>query len=84
MPHENPLVVRREGGGDHGRGIPLNQHHVGSQLVQHRGQGVQGARRELNESLTCFHEIELDVGVQAERGHRLVEQFAVLLRTHDN
>ena len=59
-------------------GIALHQHHGGLFLGDYAVQALDGAGSHLGQALPGLHDIQVDVGLDAEHAHRLIEHLAVL------
>jgi len=80
VPHRNPLIEGGERGGGHRGGITLHED-VGRALAEEGfGEGGHGARREDAQLLPVLHQLEVDVGRDAESPQRLTQHLAVLGR----
>ena len=78
MPDRDARVEGGQGGAQHGRGIPLDEHDVGVMAVQPAAHGGHDATGELGQGLAWLHEVEVMVGFQPERPKRLIEHLPML------
>ena len=80
----NVLIRRGESRGEHAGRIALHQHHRGPKRSKRVRQGDERAACEIAERLIDAHQSQVHVGLQIERGERLVEQLAMLAGAHEH
>lgn len=78
MAEADAVVVRQEGSGHHGGGIPLGQDPSGAQLFQYGVEMGEDGSSDLGQGLIGAHQVEVNIGNDAEQVEHLVEHLAVL------
>ena len=71
-------MERGQRGGHCRRGIAMNQYPVGRQLLEDRRQAAKHRGRDVLQGLSVGHDVEIELGVDFERGENLVEHVPVL------
>ena len=78
--HRNSRVERRHRGRQHGGGVPLHDHEIGSRLGQNVAHPGEHAGRQAGQILRPIHHIQIEIRNDAEQRQRLIEHLAVLRR----
>lgn len=76
--HGNLQVKACECGGEAGRGVAVNQDHVGSLVLEDRLELEQHVTRHVEQRLARLHDRQVVVGSHVEDAQHLVEHLAVL------
>lgn len=78
VPHGDLQVEACECGGEAGRGVAVNQDHVGPLVLEDGLELEQHVARHVEQRLARLHDRQVVVGRNAEDAQNLVEHFAVL------
>ena len=84
MPHGDLQVEARERRGEAGRGVAVDQDHVGLFLLQGSPQLQQHVARNVEQGLPRLHDCQVMIGRHVENAQDLVEHLAVLARHGHN
>lgn len=80
VPHRDLQVEARECGGEAGRGVAVNQDHVGPLVLENGLEPEQHVARHVEQRLARLHDCQVVVGSHVEDAQHLVEHLAVLAR----
>ena len=78
MAHRDLAVEGRQGPGEGGGGVPVNQHQVGPGLLQHPLHAQQALGGDGGQGLPGLHDVEIVIGRQAENLQHRIQHFPVL------
>ena len=78
--HGDLQVEARKCSGEAGRGVPVDQDHVGPLVLEDRLELEQHVARHVEQRLAGLHDRQVVVGRHAEDSQHLVEHLAVLAR----
>ena len=78
MADRHAAVVAREACGERGRGVAVDEDHVGPGRLEDGLQAAQDERGHLREILAGPHHVEVEVGRDPEERQHLVEHLAML------
>ena len=78
MPHGDLQVEARERRGEAGRGVAVDQDHVGPLVFEHGPELEQHFARNVEQRLARLHDRQVVVGLHVEDAQNLVEHLAVL------
>lgn len=78
VPHGDLQVEASERRGEAGRGVAVNEHDVGSFILEDRLELEQHVARDVEQRLARLHDGEVVVGCNVEDAQHLVEHLAVL------
>lgn len=80
VPHRDLQVEARERSGEAGRGVAVNQDHVGPLVLEDGPELEQHVARDVEQRLARLHDRQVVVGSHTEDAQHLVEHLAVLAR----
>lgn len=80
VPHGDLQVEARERRGEAGRGVPVDQDHVGPLVLEDGLELEQHVARHVEQRLARLHDRQVVVGSHVEDAQHLVEHLAVLAR----
>lgn len=80
MPHGNLQVEARERGGEAGRGVAVDQDHVGPLVLEDGLELEQNIACDIEQRLARLHDRKVVIGRHVEDAQHLVEHLAVLTR----
>ena len=80
MPNGDLQVEARERRGEAGRGVPVDQDHVGPLTLEDGLELQQDVARHVEQRLARLHDRQIVVGSNVEDAQHLVEHLAVLAR----
>lgn len=84
MAHGDLQVEARERRGEAGRGVAVDQNHVGPLVLEDRLELEQDIARHVEQRLTRLHDGQVVVGSHIEDAQHLVEHLAMLTRHGHN
>lgn len=84
VPHRDLQVEACECGGEAGRGVSVDQDHVGPLVLEDGLELEQHVARNVEQRLAGLHDRQVVVGSHAEDAQHLVEHLAVLARHGDD
>ncbi|MOA49506.1 hypothetical protein D3C78_1723930 [compost metagenome] len=56
----------------------MNQYDIGTKLFEHPLQALQYRNSDIRQVLTCLHDVEIEIRLDAEKPQYLVKHFPVL------
>lgn len=80
MAHRDLQVEARERSGEAGRGVAVDQNHVGPLVLEDRLELEKHVARHVEQRLTRLHDRQVVVGIHVEDAKHLIEHLAVLPR----